>query len=152
MAVPTPESLAMNCEMKCDMCKESVNYGDDYRTHLQFAHSVTNNFPFFGSAQKGVDDTKSVMTPAGRMNRSKQHNIRTEAHFVQSLPEGCSELDSVLRCSNYLPSWHPHKCHLELRDILGSGISATFWDMKESGSNQAGRGAGPRTGDEFFAQ
>jgi len=47
MAVPTPESLAMNCEMKCDMCKESVNYGDDYRTHLQFAHSVTNNFPFF---------------------------------------------------------------------------------------------------------
>ena len=37
----------MNCEMKCDMCKESVNYGDDYRTHLQFAHSVTNNFPFF---------------------------------------------------------------------------------------------------------
>ena len=73
------------------------------------------------------------MTPAGRMNRSKQHNIRTEAHFVQSLPEGCSELDSVLRCSNYLPSWHPHKYHLQLRDILGSGISATFWDMKESG-------------------
>jgi len=47
MAVPTPESLAMDCEMKCDMCKESVNYGDDYRAHLQFAHSVTNNFPFF---------------------------------------------------------------------------------------------------------
>jgi len=47
MSVPTPESLAMDCEMKCDMCKESVNYGDDYRAHLQFAHSVTNNFPFF---------------------------------------------------------------------------------------------------------
>jgi len=37
----------MNCEMKCDMCSESVNYGDDYQTHLQFAHNVTHNFHFF---------------------------------------------------------------------------------------------------------
>jgi len=56
MAVPTPESLAMNCEMKCDMCKESVNYGDDYQTHLQFAHNVTNNFHFF--MQKALEKIK----------------------------------------------------------------------------------------------
>jgi len=47
MVVPTPESLSMDCGLKCDMCKESVNYGDDYIAHLQFAHSVTQNIPFF---------------------------------------------------------------------------------------------------------
>jgi len=47
MSVPTPESLAMDCGLKCDMCKEEVNYGDDYIAHLQFAHSVTQNIPFF---------------------------------------------------------------------------------------------------------
>jgi len=47
MSGPTPESLAIDCELKCAMCKESVNYGDDYITHLQLAHSVTQNIPFF---------------------------------------------------------------------------------------------------------
>ena len=47
MSGPTPESLAMDCGLKCDMCKEEVNYGDDYIAHLQFAHSVTQNIPFF---------------------------------------------------------------------------------------------------------
>ena len=47
MAVPTPESLSMDCGLKCDMCKESVNYGDDYIAQIQFAHSVTQNIPFF---------------------------------------------------------------------------------------------------------
>merc|ERR1719470_742798 len=37
----------MDCGLKCDMCKEEVNYGDDYIAHLQFAHSVTQNIPFF---------------------------------------------------------------------------------------------------------
>ena len=50
----------------------------DCRAHLQFTHSVTNNFHFFGSAQKGIDSCWGK-------NRSKQHNIR--ARFVQSLPE-----------------------------------------------------------------
>ena len=47
MAFPTTEYLSMDCGLKCDMCKESVNYGDDYIAHLQFAHSVTQNIPFF---------------------------------------------------------------------------------------------------------
>eukprot|EP00092_Neocalanus_flemingeri_P007178 GFUD01007756.1.p1 GENE.GFUD01007756.1~~GFUD01007756.1.p1 ORF type:complete len:347 (+),score=127.83 GFUD01007756.1:63-1103(+) len=47
VSVPTPESLSMDCGLKCDMCNESVNYGDDYIAHLQFAHQIVKNIPFF---------------------------------------------------------------------------------------------------------
>ena len=47
MSAPTPASLAMDCELKCDMCNEPVNYGDDYVAHLQFAHQISKNIPFF---------------------------------------------------------------------------------------------------------
>jgi len=53
---PASDSLAMDCDLKCDMCKESVNYGDDYVAHLQFAHSVTQNIPFF--MNKALDQIK----------------------------------------------------------------------------------------------
>ena len=53
---PASDSLAIDCDLKCDMCKESVNYGDDYVAHLQFAHSVTQNIPFF--MKKALDQIK----------------------------------------------------------------------------------------------
>ena len=43
----TPESLSMNCDLKCDMCDESVNYGDDYIAHLQIAHGISKNINYF---------------------------------------------------------------------------------------------------------
>jgi len=79
MSVPTPESLAMDCEMKCDMCKESVNYGDDYRAHLQIAHSVTNNFPFF--MRKALEKIKGEK--------------RKEADVVTLEEESCDKESSI---------------------------------------------------------
>jgi len=60
MAVPTPESLAMDCEMKCAMCEEFVNYGDDYRAHLQIVHSIrSSGIPFLmGKALEEIKGEK----------------------------------------------------------------------------------------------
>ena len=41
------ESLAMDCQLNCDMCDALVNYGDDYVTHLQIVHGITKNYNFF---------------------------------------------------------------------------------------------------------
>jgi len=45
--VPAPESFSMDCDLKCDMCSESVNYGDDYIAHLRIVHQINKNIPFF---------------------------------------------------------------------------------------------------------
>jgi len=46
-SVPAPESFSMDCDLKCDMCSESVNYGDDYIAHLRIVHQINKNIPFF---------------------------------------------------------------------------------------------------------
>jgi len=120
MSIPTPESLAMDCEMKCDMCKKSVNYGDDYRAHLQIAHSVTNNFPFFmrkalekikgekrkeadvvtleeESCEETVDDETLLLDPLTKEKIEKTVEICMDDLFkpIRCLLEGKEPLDTV---------------------------------------------------------
>jgi len=47
MSAPTPESLSMDCGLKCEMCSAAVNYGDDYVAHLALAHQITKSIPYF---------------------------------------------------------------------------------------------------------
>eukprot|EP00092_Neocalanus_flemingeri_P061963 GFUD01074669.1.p1 GENE.GFUD01074669.1~~GFUD01074669.1.p1 ORF type:complete len:146 (+),score=54.75 GFUD01074669.1:62-499(+) len=68
VTVPTPESLSMDCGLKCDMCNESVNYGDDYIAHLQFAHQIVKNIPFFmDKALKTIKGEKRKIADVGTM-------------------------------------------------------------------------------------
>ena len=41
------EDLAFDSGLQCDMCSESVNYGEDYIAHLKIVHSINKNFNFF---------------------------------------------------------------------------------------------------------
>ena len=41
------EDLAFDSGITCDMCSESVNYGEDYVTHLSIGHNIYKNFNFF---------------------------------------------------------------------------------------------------------
>jgi len=41
------EDLAFDSGITCDMCSESVNYGEDYVTHLSIVHNINKNFNFF---------------------------------------------------------------------------------------------------------
>ena len=38
------EELAVDCELQCCHCNESVNYGDDYICHLMYSHNIDRNF------------------------------------------------------------------------------------------------------------
>jgi len=38
------EELAVDCELQCYHCNESVNYGDDYVCHLMESHNIYKNF------------------------------------------------------------------------------------------------------------
>ena len=38
------EELAVDCELQCYHCNESVNYGDDYVSHLMISHNIYKNF------------------------------------------------------------------------------------------------------------
>eukprot|EP00092_Neocalanus_flemingeri_P021901 GFUD01023758.1.p1 GENE.GFUD01023758.1~~GFUD01023758.1.p1 ORF type:complete len:136 (+),score=50.83 GFUD01023758.1:64-471(+) len=65
VTVPTLESLSLDCGLKCDMCNESVNYGDDYIAHLQFAHQIVKNIPFFmDKALKTIKGDQSDLSTA----------------------------------------------------------------------------------------
>ena len=41
------EDLAFDSGLQCEMCSETVNYGDDYVTHLKIVHNIHKNFSFF---------------------------------------------------------------------------------------------------------
>jgi len=41
------EDLAFDSGITCDMCSESVNYGEDYIAHLSIVHNIDKNFNFF---------------------------------------------------------------------------------------------------------
>ena len=45
-------------ELTCDMCSQSVQYGDDYVSHLQIVHGITKNFGFF--LQKSLQNIKGA--------------------------------------------------------------------------------------------
>ena len=38
------EELAVDCELQCCHCNESVNYGEDYIGHLMISHKIFKNF------------------------------------------------------------------------------------------------------------
>ena len=61
------------------------------RAHLQLTHSVTNRFPFLGSAQKGIDSC---------WGRTDPNNITYGIILFSPFLRGCSGLDSVLCCSS----------------------------------------------------
>ena len=41
------EDLVFDSDITCDMCQESVNYGEDYIAHLSIVHKINKNFNFF---------------------------------------------------------------------------------------------------------
>merc|ERR1719187_809202 len=74
--VPTPESLAMDCDLKCELCQESVNYGDDYIGHLQFAHSVVQNFSVF------LDNARNSLKAGEKRKASDLVTLKEESNDV----------------------------------------------------------------------
>jgi len=67
--VPAPESFSMDCDLKCDMCSESVNYGDDYIAHLRIVHQINKNIPFFLE--------KALATIKGEKRKGKVSDVVT---------------------------------------------------------------------------
>jgi len=39
-----PESLSFRSNLKCEVCEENVNYGEDYECHLKFEHGSKPHF------------------------------------------------------------------------------------------------------------
>jgi len=68
-SVPAPESFSMDCDLKCDMCSESVNYGDDYIAHLRIVHQINKNIPFFLE--------KALATIKGEKRKGKVSDVVT---------------------------------------------------------------------------
>ena len=91
MSIPTPESLAIDCNLQCDMCSEPVNYGDDYVAHLQFAHQIVKNIPFFmDKALQAIKGEKRKMVDVVTLEEEK-----TDASEEEK--EGGSVIDSATR-------------------------------------------------------
>ena len=50
------EDLAFDSGITCDMCSESVKYGEDYVAHLNIVHNIQKNFNFFLKKAREGDD------------------------------------------------------------------------------------------------
>ena len=46
------EDLAPDSGLQCELCHETVNYGDAYVTHLKIIHNIHKNYSFFLSKAK----------------------------------------------------------------------------------------------------
>ena len=46
------DDLAPDSWLQCELCHETVNYGDAYVTHLKIVHNIHKNYSFFLSKAK----------------------------------------------------------------------------------------------------
>ena len=62
----------MNRDLKCDMCDESANYGDDYVAHLQIARGISKNINYF--MDKALNEITNRKTENDNVTLAEESN------------------------------------------------------------------------------